>query len=673
MILPVSLHMRSSASTLLVNYRYSSLKSLFQNTGATLMAAGASSPELLCTLVSLFITHSSLGLGTIVGSEIFNLLIICAGSVYASKSHEHGKKYIVLDRVMVVREVGFYGLSIGLLYLALSERGSEADGEVEHIYISFWKACLLFGGYALYVVVCSNMELCVKCICFLRRRFGFGGKNEASFKENEEATYQHSEDEVEMSGSVRYRVSDNGGCIVFLSPSVTCSHCQSNRRLQSFEDHELHQLPFIYNISTEPIENWDTAESSDDIYTCNSDMNKHNETENHDNTTGEKKRNILSNTIHKSLKLMKANHLLCSDEYPVEMNDVYELTNNEGFREISCFLWQRSIFYSKAYFGLHAFHLRWFSITPTRISSVPDRHDPKKHIIVYPLFDELHVDENRMIINIVNPVDGKRDFTLMAPSKSIFEAIVHAFKLYMEVNQPLRLQGMTELDDDGGDDAARAKTKQGKRDNDADPHVTLIEFPSNASPLEIALWISLYPLRLVMHHTLPDVRHLDRHGDPTSSIGYAYLSTATCLMWLIVGSYAMVTSLEKLAALLRISDSVMGVTVSAAGTSLPAYIASRMAAERGFGNQAVANVFGSNTFNITVGLGLPWVLYIAVTGESYHDLENEGIAESMLILIGTLLLFIVLMLSTKFVLLKWHADIFVVLYIIYVVFALAKG
>eukprot|EP00956_Cyclotella_meneghiniana_P036302 scaffold123784_cov22-Cyclotella_meneghiniana.AAC.1 len=56
--------------------------------GATLMASGASSPELLCTLISLFVTHSSLGLGTIVGSEIFNLLIICAGSVYASKVHD---------------------------------------------------------------------------------------------------------------------------------------------------------------------------------------------------------------------------------------------------------------------------------------------------------------------------------------------------------------------------------------------------------------------------------------------------------------------------------------------------------------------------------------------------------------------------------------------------------
>lgn len=50
------------------------------------MAAGASSPELFSSIVALFITHSSLGLGTIVGSEIFNQLIICAGAVFACKS-----------------------------------------------------------------------------------------------------------------------------------------------------------------------------------------------------------------------------------------------------------------------------------------------------------------------------------------------------------------------------------------------------------------------------------------------------------------------------------------------------------------------------------------------------------------------------------------------------------
>lgn len=53
--------------------------------GATLMAAGASSPELFSSFVALFITHSALGLGTIVGSEIFNQLIICSGAVFACK------------------------------------------------------------------------------------------------------------------------------------------------------------------------------------------------------------------------------------------------------------------------------------------------------------------------------------------------------------------------------------------------------------------------------------------------------------------------------------------------------------------------------------------------------------------------------------------------------------
>lgn len=52
--------------------------------GATLMAAGASAPELITTVVSTF-THSAIGMGTIVGSEIFNQLIIGAGSIFAGK------------------------------------------------------------------------------------------------------------------------------------------------------------------------------------------------------------------------------------------------------------------------------------------------------------------------------------------------------------------------------------------------------------------------------------------------------------------------------------------------------------------------------------------------------------------------------------------------------------
>jgi Ca2+/Na+ antiporter len=38
--------------------------------GATLMAAGASSPELFSSFVALFITHSALGLGTVRNTDI---------------------------------------------------------------------------------------------------------------------------------------------------------------------------------------------------------------------------------------------------------------------------------------------------------------------------------------------------------------------------------------------------------------------------------------------------------------------------------------------------------------------------------------------------------------------------------------------------------------------------
>eukprot|EP00977_Amphora_coffeiformis_P019012 scaffold6856_cov156-Amphora_coffeaeformis.AAC.5 len=121
--------------------------------GATLMAAGASSPELFSSIVALFITHSALGLGTIVGSEIFNQLIICAGAVFAAKS---GK--LELDKAIVIREVSFYALGILLLYLALQDKRPVKGDVEEHIFISFSDACMVFVGYIAYVLVCAYMD-----------------------------------------------------------------------------------------------------------------------------------------------------------------------------------------------------------------------------------------------------------------------------------------------------------------------------------------------------------------------------------------------------------------------------------------------------------------------------------------------------------------------------------
>jgi hypothetical protein len=290
--------------------------------------------------------------------------------------------------------------------------------------------------------------------------------------------------------------------------------------LQSFDEGELRELPYLYNVTTEPVENYVQIEGGRTQSTDDAESHAGDDHDVHITMgEGSEKRSYLA----KAFKLIKPNHLLTRDEYPPEINEVFEL-NSCSNHEIGCFLWQRSVFYSKAFFGSHAFHLRWFTITPKRISSSPDRLEPTKHEIIYPLFGEIHVDTHRLIFNIVHPVKGKHNFTLMAPSKAIFEAVLNSFQVYMETNEPLRVQGVLELEEELGV-------------TDADEHVTLIERPTNATLVETILWYSVLPLRYAMHYTLPDVRHLDHHGEITTSIRYAYLSTITCLIWLILGKF----------------------------------------------------------------------------------------------------------------------------------------
>lgn len=89
---------------------------------------------------------------------------------------------------------------------------------------------------------------------------------------------------------------------------------------------------------------------------------------------------------------------------------------------------------------------------------------------------------------------------------------------------------------------------------------------------------------------------------------------------------------------------------------------------------AVSNAFGSNTFNIMVGLGWPWVFYIAFANnfQPYHGLRNDGILESVIILATVLLVFIVIVLTNNFTLYRWHGILFLVLYVAYLAFAIGQ-
>ena len=501
--------------------------------GATLMAAGASSPELLCTIISLFVTHSSLGLGTIVGSEIFNQLIICAGSVYSSKVHsndesikKYGEKFLVLDKTMVVREVGFYALSIALLYIALSEVVWDKNDAIERINISMWKACLLFGGSVLYVVVCVYMEQIIAMIGFVL----------AWEKEPKPIPKEKVPEELSISDSwYNLYKEDSDETNETNLRSLESSTTINLRLLESATSCEL---------TSEPVENFEVAN-----FNMEGDMGTIDVSVNSRNADRKRVRDMILNTFNNPIKILR-----CSADFPTSVKiDVQKFTYDDNTSEMRCYLWERSIFYSRAKANSHAFDLRWFTITPQRISSVPDRNFPTKHVTVYPLFEEIHVDVKRLIIQLVNPAEGKRDFIFIAPSLAIFDAVIQAFDKYVSATNSLRDMGVTTFEEDDISELSQ-------RDKNADPHEELIGCPANATLLGNVLWGATFPLRLIMHYTLPDVRQLDHNGLPTASIWVAYTSTVMSLIWLLGGSLTMVFSLEALADYIGIPDAVMGVS-----------------------------------------------------------------------------------------------------------------
>lgn len=76
------------------------------------------------------------------------------------------------------------------------------------------------------------------------------------------------------------------------------------------------------------------------------------------------------------------------------------------------------------------------------------------------------------------------------------------------------------------------------------------------------------------------------------------------IILLVVGGEALLRGAVGLATLMRLTPAVIGLTVVAAGTSVPELAVSGIASWEGRTALAVTNVVGSNIFNITVILGL---------------------------------------------------------------------
>jgi len=139
-------------------------------------------------------------------------------------------------------------------------------------------------------------------------------------------------------------------------------------------------------------------------------------------------------------------------------------------------------------------------------------------------------------------------------------------------------------------------------------------------------------------------------GSPWTDTGLIVAGLAT----LVLGSRLFVTGAVDLARLFDISDAVIGLTIVAAGTSLPELASSLMAAWRKQPDIAIGNVVGSNIYNILAILGVCGMLASPVNGQGVSLTDT-------LIMIGFSAVLLVIAWS-GFTLRRWEGALLLALY-----------
>ncbi|GAA6102150.1 sodium/potassium/calcium exchanger 4 [Tachysurus ichikawai] len=104
--------------------------------GATFMAAGSSAPELFASVIGVFITHGDVGVGTIVGSAVFNILcIIGVCGIFAGH-------VVLLTWWAVFRDSFYYILSVVALIVFIYDEK-----------IVWWESLVLVVMYMGYILI----------------------------------------------------------------------------------------------------------------------------------------------------------------------------------------------------------------------------------------------------------------------------------------------------------------------------------------------------------------------------------------------------------------------------------------------------------------------------------------------------------------------------------------
>lgn len=173
-------------------------------------------------------------------------------------------------------------------------------------------------------------------------------------------------------------------------------------------------------------------------------------------------------------------------------------------------------------------------------------------------------------------------------------------------------------------------------------------------------------LIMLIHSALKN-RDIETEEISAHSPFASVLLIAIGLVGIIIGGNLVVDNAKIVAASLGMSDTLIGLTVVAFGTSLPELVTSIVAARKGESDMALGNVVGSNIFNILLVLGISAVVQPIALGPKGID----SIIDTLLLIIVNLAVLIMILKNDT---LRFKGGSFMILmYVAYTAYIVARN
>ncbi|XP_028629207.1 sodium/potassium/calcium exchanger 2 isoform X1 [Grammomys surdaster] len=503
--------------------------------GATFMAAGGSAPELFTSLIGVFIAHSNVGIGTIVGSAVFNILFVIGMCALFSR------EILNLTWWPLFRDVSFYIVDLIMLIIFFLDN-----------VIMWWESLLLLTAYFAYVVF---MKFNVQVERWVKQMIN---RNKVVKVTVPEAQAKLSEFPPASQADERT------AC-----PTITNDpDCQS----------------LCFEVYPE------TARHGSCIR----------------NVTGER-------LTEKTQSSCMEESSTSGDKEEPTLPAKPRLQRGGSSASLHNSLMRNSIF-----------QLMIHTLDPL----AEGRFREKASILHKIAKKKCQVDENERQNGAANHVEK-----IELPNSTSTEVEMTPSS---EASEPVQ-NGNVSHNIEAADAPQATETAE-----EEDDQPLSLSWPSNTR--KQVTFLIVLPIVFPLWITLPDVRKpASRKFFPITFFG--------SITWIAVFSYLMVWWAHQVGETIGISEEIMGLTILAAGTSIPDLITSVIVARKGLGDMAVSSSVGSNIFDITVGLPLPWLLYTIIHRFKPVTVSSNGLF-CAIVLLFIMLLFVILSIA----LCKWRMN-----------------